>query len=113
VAGVPPQETRESFVRGAAMTDTRTTDRRVSDERLNELIEWYVDDCNAYTEQHDADIRSLLGELAARRLADETPAARCVNCNDKGWHLIEDMHGRVVERVKCAECPADTSTDAL
>jgi hypothetical protein len=56
------------------MTDTRTTDRRVSDERLNELIEWYVDDCNAYTEQHDADIRSLLGELAARRLADETPA---------------------------------------
>jgi hypothetical protein len=89
---------------------TRTTDRRVSDERLNELIEWYVDDCNAYTEQHDADIRSLLGELAARRLADETPECPhelCGECgHEKGVH--HPTHG--CDHCQCMQ--AFTSTGA-
>jgi hypothetical protein len=85
------------------MTDTRTTDQvspldAPAGFTPNEARCWAI----GYNEA-----------VAALRAADETPAARCVNCNDKGWHLIEDMHGRVVERVKCAECPADTSTDAL
>jgi hypothetical protein len=47
---------------------------RVSNDRLQELIEWYADDCNAYTEQHDRDIQRALTELLNLRLADQ-PAA--------------------------------------
>jgi hypothetical protein len=62
---------------------------RVSNDRLQELIEWYADDCNAYTEQHDRDIQRALTELLNLRLADQ-PAD--VLCGYKGECFLPEGH---------------------
>jgi hypothetical protein len=66
---------------------------RVSNDRLQELIEWYADDCNAYTEQHDRDIQRALTELLNLRLADQPAAAQWLcNCQEPGCpHCTPDQ----------------------
>jgi hypothetical protein len=56
---------------------------RVSNDRLQELIEWYADDCNAYTEQHDRDIQRALTELLNLRLADQPSVEHIVAHTDE------------------------------
>jgi hypothetical protein len=74
-AGVESHYNRDRW-RGTEMS-------RVSNDRLQELIEWYADDCNAYTEQHDRDIQRALTELLNLRLADQPSVEHIVAHTDE------------------------------